>query len=247
MIGRPYSWRVEVFWKDFLGAHSFPHRPAGGSVTVWGLNPTCQDAVGIRMAPAPPSSFRVLCLVLHPCVSGHAVLDGFGVPEKSLFSTRHLVKSGRARFVSLRILLRRSLRKYRPQAVVLGIGAVDNRIARDLRREARRIARAARVNVVTRWLRDGRLLLTGRARLGVERLAEMLANGFVPAMDSDLRLLKKNPWYRGEAWNALSLALVELVHRKPRTAAALASPAGRAPSFWRAVALAELSRHPLPV
>lgn len=195
----------------------------------------------------PCSSYRVLCLMLHPGASGHVVLDGYGVPRESFFSTRHLVRSARAPLASLRLLLTRSLRRYRPQRLVLGIADTNARLARELRDEARRIARAAHVSVVTRWLREGRLLIAGRARVGVEELAGLLAEGFVPSLKSDVGALRKNTWYRRPAWDALALALVELTHRRPRVAAALATPAARVPAFWRTVATVDRAHHPLPV
>lgn len=199
------------------------------------------------MAEPVSTSYRVLCLTLHPGASGHAVLDGYGVQRKGFFSTRYLVRGARTPLRSLRLLLKRSLLRYRPHCVVLGIADADVDLARELRDEARRIARAARVSVVTRWLREGRLLIANRTHLGVEQLARRIAEGFLPDLGAEVQALRKNVWYRRPAWDALALALVELTHRRPRVAAALATSAARFPSFWKTVARCERGHHPIPV
>ena len=102
-----------------------------------------------------------------------------------------------------------------------------------------------RLDVVTRWVRDGRLLLTGCARAGTRRLAEEIVQGFAPELREALPALRKSPWYRRPAWDALALALTELASRRPCTAAALGhAHAHRNPSFARALARRDRELHP---
>ena len=168
---------------------------------------------------------RILCITLRDGSVGHAVLDGFGVAERSFFTRRLDHLRPRARYHAIVRLLCESCRRFRPGSIVIGLPVAPQPARVSLAaRLARRVARL-RVSVSVRHLRDAACLLVERVRVGMMgELIENLARHFVPDLSVYLPRTRSSPQYWRAAWYALAIALAVLVERHPVTAAALAQP-----------------------
>lgn len=190
-------------------------------------------------APAVPAS-RILALQLHAGMSGAAALDGFGLTPGSWKTSRVATRSTDALTRYLRWLVRR----FRPSVVVLGISRRVAAADRKLRRLACEVLQALRVRVVMRHVREAYALLRGRIRgTHREELATTIVEGFLPELVGSASLKRIRD--RRSAWHAIAVGLVELVHRFPLSAAALAtSRAFSIQPFRTALMRAEAGRQP---
>ena len=176
-----------------------------------------------RTPPEDPA--RVLVIVATSQFSGHAVLDGWGLAPGS-FATWDLISfaTNEARTRSFKRHLIRSLRRYRPAILVLGVPRFDGSIARALREHATQLATALGMSVVERPVALGRRLLLGCLRgSNDDALAEHIASGFFPELAGfrrDKQTIQRR--YRCHAFEAVALALHELVVRSPLSAAVVA-------------------------
>lgn len=180
---------------------------------------------------------RILCITLRDGSVGHAVLDGFGVAERSFFTRRLDHLRPRARYQAIVRLLCDSCRRYRPDSIVLGLSWCPRARLSDLaERLARRAARLCS-SVAVRRLQDDARLLVERVRVGmVGEVIDNLAKHFAPDLSSYLARTRASPQYWRVAWYALAIALSVLVERHPIEAAALAQPgAFRLPAFSAAL------------
>lgn len=195
----------------------------------------------MRESSAPYS--RILAFQLHAGCSGTCVLDGFGLAPHGWFNSRVATRSTEA----LTRLIRRSVRRFRPSAVVLGVSRRTAALDTMLRRTASAALRPLGIPVVVRHTREAYRLFRDRIRgTRREELAHTIAVNFLP--DLVPGFTPKRVRERRSAWHALALALVELVHRFPRAAAALATPrAFSIHPFRAALAAAEATHHPEPV
>lgn len=195
----------------------------------------------MRASSAP--SARVLAFQLHAGSSGQCVLDGFGLAPGGWKTSRVATRTT----ASLVHFIQRAVTRYRPAVVVLGVSRRDALSDAPLRDRAAAALRRRSVPFVIRHMREAYGLLRDHIRgTRREELAYTLVEGFLPDLRSHLVLKRLRE--RRSAWHALALALVELVHRFPRAAAALAT--ARAFSirpFREAVVKAEMARHPDPV
>jgi hypothetical protein len=143
--------------------------------------------------------------------------------------------------------LSRSIQRFRPSTIVLSVSRRTAPADEALRVHALTFLRSFRLPVVQRSVRDAYMLLRGRIR-GAHRneLARTIAVNFLPELRDQLSLSQVRD--HRSAWHALAVALVELVHRFPRSAAALAtSRAFSIPQFRTALMKAESIRHPDPL
>jgi len=197
---------------------------------------------------APENSARVLAVVPTPRFSGHAVLDGWGLDPGS-FATWKLgsltTDEERFHFFDRRLL--KSLRRFRPAILVLGIPRKDDRRSRVLRESARRLAVEYGVAVIEHPVSEARSLLLGCQRGHKnDALAACIANSFFPTLErfrSPRQTIQRK--YRLHAFEAVALALLELVERAPLSAAAVASDEAFAMGPFNA-ALAESARRHFP-
>ncbi len=192
--------------------------------------------------PSVPSS-RILAFQLHAGCSGQCVLDGFGLAPGSWKTSRVATRTSAelARFV------RRAVQRFRPAAVVFGVSRRKARSDHALRRAAFSAVRPLGVPVVVRHMREAYAMFRDRIRgTRREELVHTITVNFLPECSRELT--PKRIHDRRSAWQALALALVELVHRFPRSAAALAtSRAFSIHPLRAALARAEAARHPDPV
>ena len=168
---------------------------------------------------------RILAVVPTPCFSGHAVLDGWGLAPGS-FATWKMgsLTTNEARCRSFNRRLLDSLQRHRPAVLVLGISRHDDLRSRALRESASRLAARCGVFAVERPVSEARCLLLGCQRGSEDdALAACVANGFFPALErfrSPRQTIQRR--YRLHAFEAVALALLELVERAPLSAAAVA-------------------------
>ena len=197
---------------------------------------------------APENSARILAVVPTPSFSGHAVLDGWGLAPGSFATWKSgsmtTDSAGERRFKDR---LCDSLERYRPVVLVLGIPRRDDPLSRALRESARRLAASYGLHAIERPVSEARSLLLGCQR-GPESdaLAACVANGFFPALkrfQSPKQTIRRR--YRLHAFEAVALALVELVKRAPLSAAAVARDEAFSMGRFNA-ALAESARRHLP-
>jgi RNase H-fold protein (predicted Holliday junction resolvase) len=195
-----------------------------------------------RIAPADPA--RVLAVVPTPRYTGFAVVDGWGLAPNG-FATWSLqdTKTDQGRTRSLTNRLLRSIRQHQPAVLVLGIPRFDDAKPRLLREVAANLAAACDVPVVVHSVADARRLLLGRTRGQVQRaLADRLTRGFFP----ELAAVKSNATserYRCHAFEAVALALHELVHRAPLSAAVVAKTEAFGMGNFNAALSASCRRH----
>ncbi|MGA7742824.1 MAG: hypothetical protein WBP56_20645 [Polyangia bacterium] len=176
-----------------------------------------------RTPPEDPA--RVLVIVATKQFSGHAVVDGWGLAPGS-FATWDLISfaTNEARTRSFKRHLIRSLCRYRPAVLVLGVPRFDGPSARVLREEATQLATALGMSVVERPVAAGRRLLLGCLRgSNDDALADHITSGFFPELAS-FRNGKQTVQrrYRSHSFEAVALALHELVERAPLSAAVIA-------------------------
>jgi hypothetical protein len=174
-----------------------------------------------RIAPVDPA--RVLAVVPTPRLAGFAVIDGWGLaPDGFATWSLRVTKTDHGRVRSLTRRLLRSIRQHQPAVLVLGIPRFDVAKSCMLREVAATLAAACDLPVLVRSVADARRLLLGRTRGQVQRaLSARLARGFFP----ELATVKSNATserYRCHAFEAVALALCELVDRAPLSAAAIA-------------------------
>lgn len=198
----------------------------------------------IRIAPADPG--RVLAIVLAPQFSGHAVVDGWGLAPGS-FATwdLHWPATREALLRSFRRHIVRSLSRFRPAVVVLGIPRFDDPASMALRETAMQIAAAYGVPSVERLVTQARqLLLSCRRGSCDDALAEKVMEGFFPEL-SALRAGKQTIQrrYRRHTFEAAALAVHELVERAPLSAAVIAKDAAFAMGTFNAALTASARRH----
>lgn len=195
----------------------------------------------MRASSAPSS--RILAFQFHAGCSGQCVLDGFGLAPDGWKNSRTATRTPEdlVRFV------RRAVKRFRPSAVVLGITRRNAVTDESFRHTAVSVLRALRVPVVVRHMREAYALFRGRIRgTRREELARTIAVNFLPECSPGLTSRRVRD--RRSAWQALALALVELVHRFPRSAAALArSSAFSIRPFHAALIEAETAQHRDPV
>lgn len=186
-----------------------------------------QDALTSHMADTVPPSFRVLSFVFHTSYSGRIAVDGFGLVRSSLCASRVGLHAPRSRRRALAQLLARSLRRFRPAVVVLGIAQDETARSRALRVAAERLlGTLTEVPIVCRTVRAGRLALCGAS---IDRRAHALAHAivskFLPELAHLVPASRREHPRRRSLWHAAAVALHELIRRFPRAAAALARPA----------------------
>jgi hypothetical protein len=197
-----------------------------------------------RIAPADPA--RVLAVVPTPRLAGFAVIDGSGLAPKG-FATWSLrvTKTDHGRFHSLTRRLLRSIRQYQPAVLVLGIPRFDVAKSRMLREVAANVATACDLPVIVRSVADARRLLLGRTRGQVQHaLADRLTRGFFPEL-ANVKSDATSERYRCHAFEAVALALCELVDRLPLAAATVAKIEALGMGNFNA-ALAESARRYFP-
>lgn len=195
----------------------------------------------MRASSAPSS--RILALQLHASCSGHCVLDGFGLAPGGWKTSRVATRTT----AELVRFVRRAVRRFHPSAVVLGVSRRKAPPDTALRRAAFSALRPLGVPVVVRHMREAYALFRDRIRgTRREELAHTISVNFLPECSRELT--PKRIHDRRSAWQALALALVELTHRFPRAAAALAtSRAFSIRPFHAALLKAEATQHPDPV
>ncbi len=195
----------------------------------------------MRASSAPSS--RILAFQLHAGCSGQCVLDGFGLAPGGWKTSRVATRTT----AELVRFVRRSVRRFHPSAVVLGVSRRMAPPDAAFRRTAFSALRPLGVPVVVRHMREAYALFRDRIRgARREELVHTIAVNFLPVCSSELT--PKRIHDRRSAWQALALALVELVHRFPRSAAALAtSRAFSIRPFHVALLKADMAQHPDPV
>ena len=197
---------------------------------------------------APEHSVRVLAVVPTPRFSGHAVIDGWGLVPGS-FATWKLgsLTTDEARSRSFDRRLLESLERHRPTILVLGIPRQDDLRSRALREIASRLAARCGVIAIERSVSDARRLLLGCQRgSGDDALAACVTNGFFPALErfrAPRQTIQRK--YRRHAFEAVALAVRELVERAPLSAAALAKDEAFAMGRFNTT-LAASARHHYP-
>lgn len=168
---------------------------------------------------------------------GHAVLDGYGVPAHSFFTSRldHLPRAARAACIAR--LLARSCARFHPTRVVLGLPGPVRADRLALAERLRRTLRAHRIPVSTKRLRDGAALVVRRVRYRMAKeLVDGLAQHFVPELATRRPGAHRRAWYWRPAWYAVAVALAVLTEHHPFAAAALARPSAfRLPAFRAAL------------
>jgi|GEM_PF-1258865 len=198
----------------------------------------------IRIAPAEPG--RVLAIVPAPQFSGHAVVDGRGLAPGS-FATWDLrwPVTREEQILSFRRHLLRSLCRYRPAVVVLGVPRFDDPVSDALREAAKQVATEHGVPTIERLVTQGRQLLIGCQRgPWDDALADRLVDGFFPEL-AGFRYKKQTIQrrYRRHAFEAAALAVLELVERAPLSAAVIAKDAVLAMGAFKAALTASARRH----
>ena len=197
-----------------------------------------------QTAPAHPS--RVLALVPASRYTGHAVVDWTGLVTGS-FATWNL-KPGRDDTEQVRIFLmrlHRSVRRYHPAVLVLGLPRFDDERLHAIRQAAADLARRNSLPVVIRRVDDARQLLIGRMRGDhLDALVDRLARGFFPELAAVRTTGEARRYYR-HAFSAVAVALHELVARAPLSAAVLAKDDALTMGRFSA-ALAESARRHFP-
>jgi hypothetical protein len=198
----------------------------------------------VRTPPEDPA--RVLVIVATSQFSGHAVVDGWGLAPGS-FATWDLISfaTNETRTRSFKRHLIRSLHRYRPAVLVLGVPRFDGPIARVLREEATQVATAIGMLIVERPVAAGRHLLLGCLRgSNDDALADRITSGFFPELacfrNGKQTIQRK---YRRHAFEAVALALHELVTRAPLSAAAVAKDAAFAMGWFNDALAASARRH----
>lgn len=192
----------------------------------------------MRASSAPSS--RVLAFQLHAGSSGQCVLDGFGLAPGGWKTSRIATRTS----TELVRFVRHAVDRFHPSAIVLGISRREERSDATLRRRALSALRSLGVPVVVRHMREAYTLFRDRIRgRRREELVHTIIVNFLP--ECARGLTPKRIHDRRSAWQALALALVELVHRFPRSAAALAQSCAFAMRpFHAALLKAEAARHP---
>lgn len=190
---------------------------------------------------------RVLALVLTPRYAGCAVVDGFGLAPGSPESwDLRWYPDDAARSGAVRDRVARAAVLHRPTVAVLGVPLADDPRCELLRRAAEDALVERRVVVAERHVAPARRLITGPWR---GRWSPSLAAAIVRGFFRDLAGLRPGSIdrYRRQTWNAVALALQELVLRAPRSAFAVArTEAFDIPTFADAVTASELRLHPVP-
>ncbi len=139
------------------------------------------------MTDLRPSGFCVLSFVFHASYSARIALDGFGVVEKSFLASRLGLSSPTIQAVTLKRLLCRSVRRFRPAVVVLGVSTPDTAQSRTLRDLAKKLLKPLRIPIVTHSVAQGYDLLRHRSDVrGREKLARAIVQGFLPGLASEL-------------------------------------------------------------
>lgn len=193
-----------------------------------------------------PSGFRVLSFIFHASYSGRIALDGFGIVEKSFLTSRLGLESSAEQLPVLTRLLHRSIKRFHPAIVVLGVSRFDTPASRVLRVQAKKVLKALHVPVVTRSISKGYALLRDRVRgTGRYELARAIVEGFLPELRPELLHTRASERRMRNLWHVIAIALRELVVRSPRAAAALAQPiAFRMENFRRLLLRSELRHSP---
>lgn len=202
-------------------------------------------ALGItHMNPVHPGRVRVLALVLRRGVSGMAVLDGFGLAEHSARTVRLGRRLDRDPLALARTV-ERAARRFCPTLAVLALDAREAASA-PLLDEAEALLRARGVRTLRRSTASARMLLLGRRRGRIRfEVPRLLAEACVPELRARLPKDAAHEAHVRPLWNAVALALQELVHHDPRGAAALLRPCVTfAPAFYARLRARELHLHP---
>jgi hypothetical protein len=174
----------------------------------------------------PLRRVRVFSLVPARRYAGLAVVDGFGMPEHG-FQTCKLdrFRSLVEKKAAFALRLTRALRKFRPTLAVLGIPKYDDDTCRALRKVAETIFKSAGLPFVIRSVAESRHLLLGKYMGDSEdEFAKSIVSGFLPELARFLKPSAIIRQYRRHAWEAVGLAITELLGRAPLQAAALARP-----------------------
>ena len=189
----------------------------------------------------------MLALVLAPRYAGCAVVDGFGLAPGSPESwDLRWYPDDAARAVAVRDRVGRAVVLHKPTIAVLGVPSAAGSRCELLRRAAEDVLVAHRVVVAERHVTPARRLITGPWHgKRSPTLASAIIQGFFP------ELARFRPGsidrYRRHTWNAIALAIHELVLCAPRSAFAMArTEAFDIPSFADAVTASELRLHPEP-
>lgn len=169
----------------------------------------------MRASSAPSS--RVLAFQLHAGSAGQCVLDGFGLAPGGWKTSRIATRTT----AELIRFVRRAVERFRPSAIVLGVSRRKVQSDATLRNRALSALRPLGVPIVVRHMREAYALFRDRIRgIRREELVHTITVNFLP--ECARGLTPKRIHDRRSAWQALALALIELVHRFPRSAAALA-------------------------
>ena len=169
---------------------------------------------------------RVLSLVPARRYTGLAVVDGFGMPEHG-FQTWKLDRFHKLgeKKGTLALRLTRALRQFRPTLAVLGIPKYDDATCRALRKAAETIFESTGLPFVVRSIAEARHLMLGKYMgKDEDEFAKSVVSGFLPELARFLKSSAIVRQYRRHAWEAVGLAIVELLGRAPLQAAALARP-----------------------
>ena len=135
---------------------------------------------------APENSARVLAVVPAAQFPGRAVVDLAGLAPKSFatWDLRFLVRAEERAHLFERHLVR-SLRRYRPSILVLGISRFDDPISSSYRQKARQLATSRCVPVVELHVAQARELLLGCQRGSRDdALADKVVAAFFPELSS---------------------------------------------------------------
>ena len=197
---------------------------------------------------APEDSARVLAVVPTPQFSGHAVVDGWGLAPGSFATWKlGLFATNEARIRSFNRHLLQSLRRHRPAILVLGIPRQDEPRSQALRHAAIRLAVAHGVPAIVRPVTEARCLFLGRQRGSRDdTLAACVVTGFFPELGpfrNPKQTIQRR--YRCHSFEAVALALHELVERTPLSAAVISKDDAFAMGRFNA-ALTESARRHFP-
>jgi hypothetical protein len=193
-----------------------------------------------KTAPAHPS--RILALVPASRYTGHAVVDCTGLIS---FATWN-IEPGRADKERTRLFLlclERSLRRYSPAVLVLGVPRFDDERLRAQRQAAADPAKRFGVPVVTKRVDEARQLLIGRVRGDrLDALADRLASGFFPELAA-VRMTGEARRYHRNSFSAVALALHALIEHAPLAAAVIAKAEAFSMGEFNAALAASAKRH----